>query len=186
MEVRFLHWNLVWSVSANLITVILCVKCYHQLIPTFSLFICLVSQLMYSYTDLRKWVDLHELTFQDKSISEKEIEDNTIVSFKHVELVDTRLSPTNEYKETKLRAPVQTKGILKFLEENQKWFSQPEGEDITFDENGENTEPIFMMEKLKDLAKFDSDIVEYDDEGNPNSKLKLSGTELVYAIIINR
>lgn len=145
-----------------------------------------MSQLMYSFTDLRKWVSLYELTFQEEGISESDIERKNIVEFVNPSLIDTRMSPTNEYKNTKLRAPVSCAGILRFLEENGKWFEQGDGEDIKFRKKGDNTEPIYMEEKLKNLATFDADIVEYDDEGNPNSKLKLSGTELVYAIIVNR
>lgn len=145
-----------------------------------------MSQLMYSFSDLRKLVGLHELKFQEEDISESEIKKRDIVEFVHPELVDTRDSPTNEFKNTKLRAPVTSAGILEFLEKNQKWFEQGEGEDIKFIKEGDNAEPIYMVDKLKNLAGFDADIVEYDDEGNPNSKLKLRGTELVYAILINR
>ena len=142
---------------------------------------------MYSFSDVRKIVKNHEETFQDGDLTEEEKKKRDIVAFKHPELIDPRFSPTNEYKTTKLRKPVTCNGIVEFLEENKGYFSQGEFEDISFVPTGDSTGDIFMEKKLKALgSRFDTDIVEYDDTTNPNMKLKVRGTELVYAVMINK
>ena len=132
---------------------------------------------MYSYTDLRKWVILHGASFNDG---------DSFVSFKkQPELVVTRNVDTNIFKNTKLRSPVSASGIKMFLEENQKWFFQPDGADIMFDKKGNNTKPISMMKRLSNLAGYDAEIVEFDDFNVATSYFSFK-SELVYGIIINR
>ena len=128
---------------------------------------------------------LHEETF-NTDLTEAEKKERPLVAFKNPELIDTRYAEDDDFKTTHLKRYITADGVVKFLKENKGYFKQEQGEDVVFDEKGNNEEDPFLLQKLEDLSKYDADIVEYDDTDNPQSFFKLSNTGIVYAIVINR
>ena len=139
---------------------------------------------MYSLTALRDIVKDHEKTFNPNPKG-KDPREGPLVSFSNPQFIYTQFQPEDTFFEsTKLKTPMDSKGILKFVEENRKWLTQAEGEYPAFVETGDNTVPLFMETKLADLrSKFNSQILEYDDEFAEGN---LAETQLVYAVIVNR
>lgn len=139
---------------------------------------------MYSLTDLRDIVKDHEETFNPNP-GGKDPRKGPFVKFTDPTLVYTQFEEEDLlFETTKLKSPITSKCILKFMQDNRKWLYQPDGEDISFAKKGDNKNPCFMEKKLVDLgSKFDSEFLEYDDEFAEGT---LATTQLVYAVVVNR
>lgn len=142
-----------------------------------------LSQLMYSFQNLRAIVKEHEKTFNE-GLSAAEQAEVGIVEFDSPSLVDTRNSDYNPFPSAKMRNPVKSADILHFLEKNYKYLRQGEGEDMEFAPEGDITELPYMAKKLKELDSVDGDIIEFDDQFSESEEM--SETTLVYGIVVNR
>lgn len=129
-----------------------------------------VSQLMYSFAELRSIVDDHEKTFNEGS-------DDTLVEFDSPDLIDTRNSAANPFPAAKMRNPVTAVAVLEFVNKNEKYIK-----DI-----GSDIDLVKMRTNLEELkGEFDAEIIEFDDEFADNEGLSKLKNTLVYSIVVNR
>jgi predicted lipase len=139
---------------------------------------------MYDFSDIRKFVDKHETTF-NPGLTEKEKARKKIVAFDTPALVDTRFSADKQFPSTKMKNPVTAAAMKEFLDRNKKFIRQDALADPEFVYDGSNTEVPYSAELLGDMRdSFDADIIEFDDKfGNFNWGGQ--GT-LVFSVIVNR
>jgi hypothetical protein len=139
---------------------------------------------MYDFSDIRKFVDKHETTF-NPGLTEKEKARKKIVAFDTPAHVDTRFSADKKFPSTKMKNPVTAAAIEEFLVSNKQFIRQDFHADPEFVYDGSNTEVPYSAELIGDIKdSFDAEIIEFDDKfGNFNWGGQ--GT-LVFSVIVNR
>ena len=87
------------------------------------------------------------------------------------------------YKGTKLQYPIKVKGVLEFIQLNRKYLMKGES-GVVFSPKGKGDadNELMIIERFKNVALFDADIIEFDD------KFKDEGcdSELVFSVVVNR
>ena len=87
------------------------------------------------------------------------------------------------YKGTKLQYPIKVKGVLEFIQLNRKYLMKGESGVVFSPEGkGDASNELKITKFFKQVAMFDADIIEFDDEFKSES----CESELVFSLIANR
>ncbi len=107
------------------------------------------------------------------------------IPFEKTELILTQDSEEESpYKGTHLKYPVPVKDVIEFIKTNRKYLKKGDGGLEVDPEGGQDTDDgeLNITKFFKQVALFDADIVDFDDEFVSES----CKSELVFSIIVNR
>ncbi len=131
------------------------------------------SSLCYRFAKLRDIVKKHkdEVEF---------VKTNLILTQGGQEGKDPQLNGT-----THLKYPVPVKDVIEFIKLNRKYLRSQGGDSLEFNLEGDGDSDdgeLKIKKKFKQVAMFDAEIVEFDDEFVD----KKCQSELVFSIVVNR
>jgi hypothetical protein len=135
------------------------------------------SSLSYRFTNLRSIVKDNEVTLNEGK--------EGTVAFVKPELIVTQGATDVEppFGPTHLQYPIPVKDVLEFIKLNRKYLVKGEsGVEFSPEGKGDAENELKITRFFKQVALFDADIIEFDDEFKSES----CESELVFALIANR
>mmetsp|Transcript_14078 Transcript_14078/g.19774 ORF Transcript_14078/g.19774 Transcript_14078/m.19774 type:complete len:465 (+) Transcript_14078:86-1480(+) len=140
------------------------------------------SQFVYNFANLRALVREHDRLIRDGEPAKEKVafffeKEKPLVDFYRPELIVTQRGAQDDSMNRYFKYPITSASVLEFIQNNRKLLDDSEG-DVKLGDNPNET-PLKMEELLEQQARYDGEMIDYDDQFTDKEGL-------VYALTVNR